>query len=88
LLRAMLPSVPAPEFAVDTNGEVEFDWIFETPKMFSLIISAAGRITFAWTDGVDRGRGTVWFNGAFPANIALALAQLCPAQETTPAWAY
>lgn len=44
----LLPrSLPAPEIAPDSDGEVSFDWLGPKQKMFSVTINKAGRIAFA-----------------------------------------
>jgi hypothetical protein len=44
----MLPkSLPIPGVAADPDGEISFDWIGKTGKMFSVSIGAEGRISYA-----------------------------------------
>ncbi len=44
----LLPkSLPIPELAVDPDGEISFDWIGKTGKMFSASIDGSGRIAYA-----------------------------------------
>jgi hypothetical protein len=44
----LLPkSLPIPEVAADPDGEISFDWIGTTGKMFSVSIGADGRLSYA-----------------------------------------
>lgn len=44
----LLPrSLPAPEVAFDSDGEIEFDWLGTKQRMFSATIDKTGRIAFA-----------------------------------------
>ena len=40
-------SLPIPEIAADPDGDISFDWIGKTGKMFSVSIDATGRIAYA-----------------------------------------
>lgn len=45
---SLLPrSLPLPEIATDSDGEIEFDWLGPKHKMFSVTVNRAGRIAFA-----------------------------------------
>jgi hypothetical protein len=39
--------LPIPEVAADPDGEISFDWIGKSGKMFSVSIGADGRISYA-----------------------------------------
>lgn len=67
----MLPNgYPMPEFAAETDGSVELDWIRDKHHLFSLSIGEADRLPFAWISGSDRGSGVVRFsNGNIPVQI-------------------
>ncbi|PYX75099.1 MAG: hypothetical protein DMG72_08300 [Acidobacteria bacterium] len=44
----LLPrAVPIPEVAPDPDGEISFDWIGKSGRMFSVSIGADGRISYA-----------------------------------------
>lgn len=44
----LLPkSLPIPEISADPDGEISFDWVSNTGKMFSVSIDETGRIAYA-----------------------------------------
>jgi hypothetical protein len=44
----LLPnSLPIPEISSDPDGDISFDWISKTGKMFSASIDRSGRIAYA-----------------------------------------
>lgn len=63
LLRALPESIPLPEFAPEPDGSVSLDWIQAKNRLFSVSVSAANRLAFAWLDGSDKGHGVARFDG-------------------------
>ena len=71
----LLPrTVPKPEVAPDPDGEISFDWIGKSGKMFSVSISADGRITYAGRFGdKSKTHGVEQLSEVFPREILLGI---------------
>jgi hypothetical protein len=62
LFAYLLPrSLPNPEVALDADGDITFDWLGPSGKMFSVAVSRTGRIAYAGrfgdnskTHGIDQ----------------------------------
>lgn len=61
LLRALPDDLAAPEFSVDPDGAIAFDWIESRTRMFSVSVTESERLAYAWLDGSDRGHGVARF---------------------------
>lgn len=72
---SLLPrSVPIPEVSADPDGEISFDWIGPSQKMFSVSVNKFGRLAYAGWFGEDRSvHGTESFNREFPQEVIRAL---------------
>jgi hypothetical protein len=53
-LRLLPRSLPTPELALDTDGEIEMDWYGPAGKAFTLSIRGDGRIAYAARFGRDK----------------------------------
>jgi hypothetical protein len=62
-VRALPEGLPLPEVAREPDGGISLDWIRSRDRMFSVSVTATGRLGFAWLDGVDRGHGVARFDG-------------------------
>lgn len=60
---ALPDGVPLPEFAPEPDGSISLDWIQSRKRLFSLSVSATGRLAYAWLDGTDRGHAVARFDG-------------------------
>ena len=68
----LLPrALPAPEIGADPDGDVCFDWLGPTGKMFSVSVSRYGRITYAGRFGdANKIHGTEQISNVLPLEIA------------------
>lgn len=71
----LLPrALPIPEVAPDTDGEIAFDWIGKSGKMFSVSIGADGRISYAGRFGdKSKTHGTEQLSEILPREILLGI---------------
>jgi len=71
----LLPrAMPIPEVAPDPDGEISFDWIGKSGKMFSVSISADGRISYAGRFGdKSKTHGIEQLSEVFPREILLGI---------------
>ncbi len=73
-LLSLPDDLPAPEFGVDPDGAISFDWMPSRTRMFSISISASERVAYAWINGSDKGYGVVRFrHSAIPAPLLFVL---------------
>ena len=63
------PDLPAPDFAVDPDGEVSLEWYGSPKNVFSLSVGAIGRLSFAGSFGDELVKGAVYFTNEFPPEI-------------------
>ncbi len=73
LLTALPSGVAMPDFALDPDGDISFDWIDSTTRMLSVSIGDSNRLAYAWLDGTDRGHAVVNFDGQSMPDQLLAL---------------
>lgn len=62
-IRALPDNIPLPDFAPDPDGSISLDWIQSPTRLFSLSISPAQRLAYAWLDGADKGHEVAGFDG-------------------------
>lgn len=73
LLLALPDDLPAPEFGVDPDGAISFDWIQSRTRMFSVSVTESERIAYAWLNGSDRGHGVDRFRGPLVSAVLLSV---------------
>lgn len=66
-----LPKInfPFPSITVDPDGEITFEWINKTRKIFSVSIGHDGTLTYAGIFGTSKTHGTEDFEDAIPKTI-------------------
>jgi hypothetical protein len=70
LLRSLPDDCPLPEFSIEPDGEISFDWLPSRTRSFSLSIGLSDRIAYAWVDGTDRGHAVARAeSGKMPTRI-------------------
>jgi len=67
----LLPrSLPAPEVAPEADGEISFDWLGPSGKIFSVSVNATGRLAYAGIFGrKSKVHGTEQLSNIFPSEI-------------------
>ena len=69
-LLALPSSTPAPELAIDADGDVVFDWAGSGGRMLSVALRADGMLFYAGRlSSTDRDHGTKQFVDAIPSQI-------------------
>lgn len=73
-----LPShLPAPELAMDAEGELVFDWAGSRGRMFTIALRADGRMSYACRmSAFDKDYGTKAFVDAIPKAVLQLLQQV------------
>lgn len=73
----LLPwSLPAPEIAPDPDGEIVFDWLGPSRKMFSVSVNRVGRIAYAGRFGErSKVHGIEQLSDVCPQEIARGIAR-------------
>jgi hypothetical protein len=75
--------VPAPEVAIDPDGEVAFDWFGKFGKNFSVSVRSDGRLSYAGQFGPRTSlHGTDEFVGTVPSRILDAVSSLFEIQNS------
>jgi len=69
-LRILSPDLAAPGIAVDTDGEILFEWDRGPRQTFSVSIGRDGTLTFAGLLGYRKVHGTEHFSETLPLVIA------------------
>lgn len=70
LLMALPSDIPAPEFDVDNDGDIVFDWVGPGSRMLTIAISEYGRIHYAARLTATKSRnGSDIFVDAIPREI-------------------
>lgn len=74
---SLLPrSLPIPEVSADPDGEISFDWIGPSRKMFSVSVNKAGRLAYAgWFAENSTIHGTENFSDSLPQEIVRSLSR-------------
>ncbi len=55
LLRSLPDDLLLPDFSIEPDGDISFDWLPTRTRSFSLSIGNSDRVAYAWVDGTDRG---------------------------------
>lgn len=85
-LRSLPEGFPLPEFSVEPDGAISFDWLPTRTRSFSLSIGDSDRIAYAWLDGTDRGHAVARFSsGEVPERILQELSRIVPHASTVRA---
>ncbi len=76
-LLALLPDfVPDPDFAIEKDGQLSFDWQIDQDHALSLNVGKGGRMGFSILNGLEYSFGKVPFTGALPRSISEQMAVL------------
>lgn len=76
-LRSLPEDFPLPEFSVEPDGAISFDWLPTRTRSFSLSIGEFDRIAYAWLDGTDRGHAVARVSpGEIPGRILEELSRI------------
>jgi hypothetical protein len=65
-INALPANVPAPEVAMDPDGEVSFEWYHGPRRVFSISIGSSDELTYAGIYGSSKARGVETFNFEVP----------------------
>jgi hypothetical protein len=69
-LLAMPSSMPAPELALDSDGDVVFDWVGSGGRMLTVALRGDGTLSYAGRLSLgDREHGTKRFVDAIPSQV-------------------
>jgi hypothetical protein len=72
--RLLPKSLPIPEVAADPDGEISFDWVGKTGKMFSVSISAGGRLSYAGRfSDTSKIHGVEQLSETFPREVLVGI---------------
>ena len=75
-VRALPEGVLAPLMAVEPDGEIDLEWIGHHLHRLSVSIGHDNRLAYAWTDGMQSGRGVVNFDGvSIPVRLGTELSR-------------
>jgi hypothetical protein len=76
LLLTLPTTLPAPEVAVEPDGEVAFEWFKEPRRVLSVSIGPDNEISYAGLFGRSKTHGTEYFADELPKAIVENLARL------------
>ena len=76
LLRMLPPNMPVPDIAIDTDGEILFEWDRGPRYVFSVSVGRDGTLTFAGLFGYSKIHGTDHIHEALPLVIAHSLQRI------------
>ncbi len=65
-IRGLPANIPAPEVAVDPDGEISLEWYRSSRSAFSVSIGSEDSLTYAGLFGASRTRGVETFNLGVP----------------------
>lgn len=86
--RALLDHIPMDfpgmEITADQDGEISLDWQLGRDRVFSIAVSASGKISYAGLFGANTTHGTEWYKGALPEVVMFHLARLFPGRPSAP----
>jgi hypothetical protein len=69
-------SLPTPEIAPETDGEISFDWMGPFGKMFSVSIDSTGRLAYAGSFGSkSKVHGTEQLSNTCPPEIVQGISK-------------
>lgn len=67
--RSLPTTIPLPETAVDTDGEVSFEWYKGPRRVFTISIGSRNEIIYAGLFGFNKVNGTEYFYDEIPKTI-------------------
>jgi hypothetical protein len=73
LVLALPDDLPTPEFGIDPDGAISFDWIQSRTRMFTVNVSDSERLAYAWLNGSDRGHGVDRFRGPLVSAVLVSV---------------
>lgn len=73
LLEALPSWVPAPELAIESDGQIGFDWHCSSDRVLSLNVGRTGMIGYAALNGLESTYGRLPFGGVLPERIRTLL---------------
>lgn len=75
---AMPRSMPAPEVAIEPDGSVGFQWLFDKDSSFVISLSDRGILSYAGIfDGEARTHGTERLDDEIPIEVLAHIARVC-----------
>jgi hypothetical protein len=75
-LRLLPSTIPVPEIAADTDGEILFEWDLGRRRVFSVSVGRDGTLTYTALFGYTKTHGTEHFREALPAVISNCFGRL------------
>ena len=73
LIDALPPWVPTPELAIESDGQIGFDWQCSRDRILSLNVGPAGMIGYSALFGLESTYGRLPFAGVLPERIRTLL---------------
>ena len=68
-LKLLPDTIPMPEFSVDPDGEVSFDWFYSKARLISISIGDDGSLTYIGFFGDARMKGVEHLDEKIPGSI-------------------
>lgn len=79
-LLALPIDVTSPELAIDSDGEVVFDWVGRAGELFTASLRADGRLSYAARfSALNKDHGTKVFSGELPPRVAQLIREVTAA---------
>jgi len=75
-LRLLPSTIPVPDIAADTDGEILFEWDLGCRRVFTVSVGRDGTLTFAALFGYTKTHGTAHLHEALPLVISACLERL------------
>lgn len=72
-LAALPTHTPAPDVAIDPDGEISFEWDGGSRKVFSVSVGSDGTLTFAGLFGHSRVHGLDHFVDSVPTTVSAGI---------------
>ena len=75
-IKALPANIPAPEVAIDPDGEISLEWYRAPRRVFSVSIGSNDEMTYAGVFGKSNAHGTETFNFQIPTPVLINLRRL------------
>jgi hypothetical protein len=75
-IKSLPANIPAPEVAIDPDGDISLEWYRAPRRVFSVSIGSADELTFAGIFGKSTAHGTETFNFQIPQSVLANLRRL------------